>query len=184
MAGLVADSAQVAIKTFKDHLNHLLARTITQTPLRSLEVGSRATIEFREDGSARAIEVGDSGLFLFINQSVKVTREARRRYHLTTLTYSYRIADGPGREDWLFRWEYVSHHTEQGKSLHPRHHCHVPFDHRCLTTKKHIPTGWVLLEEVIRFLIHELDVDPLSEDWDDILQESEEQFRIWTGRGT
>jgi hypothetical protein len=184
MAGLVADSGPAAIKTFKDHLNSLLARTITQTPLVSLEVGSRATIEFRENGLARAVEIGSSGFFLFINQSVKFTKEAKRRYRLKTLTYSYRIADGPAREDWLFRWEYVSHETEQGKSLHPRHHCHLPFDHRCLTTKTHIPTGWVLLEEVIRFLIHELGVDSLSEDWDDILKKSEEQFRIWTGRDT
>jgi hypothetical protein len=149
-----------------------------------LEVGSAATIEFRGDGAARAVEIGKSGFFLFINQSVKVTKEARRRYRLRTLTYSYRIADGPAREDWLFRWEYVNHDTEQGKSLHPRHHCHLPVDHRCLTTKTHIPTGWVLLEEVIRFLIHELDVDPLNENWDGILQESEEQFRVWTARST
>jgi hypothetical protein len=182
MAGLEADTARAAIETFKDHLNGLLARTITQTPLAALQVGSAATIEFRENGIARPIQIDD--IFLFVNQSVRVTKEGKRRFRLKTLTYSYRIADGPAREDWLFRWEYVSRESEQGRGLHPRHHCHLPFDHGCLTRKTHIPTGWVLLEEVIRFLIHELDVDPLTEDWDEILQESEEQFRVWTSRST
>jgi hypothetical protein len=48
--------------------------------------------------------------------------------------------------------------------------------------KLHIASGWVTIEEKIRFLIHELGVKPFSEDWDEILHQSEEKFREWTAR--
>jgi hypothetical protein len=46
----------------------------------------------------------------------------------------------------------------------------------------HVPTGWVTIEEVIRFLIQELHVTPLSQNWDAILRESEQSFRERTAR--
>jgi hypothetical protein len=49
--------------------------------------------------------------------------------------------------------------------------------------KIHIPTGWVMIEDLIRFLIYELRVEPRSEfRWDQELVKSEEKFREWTGR--
>jgi len=49
-------------------------------------------------------------------------------------------------------------------------------------TKLHIPTGWVTIENVIRFLITDLGIPPLIETWEEELRESEEQFREWTSR--
>lgn len=46
----------------------------------------------------------------------------------------------------------------------------------------HIPTGWVTIEELIRFLIHEFDIQSHNENWDSILKESEAMFREWTDR--
>ncbi len=48
--------------------------------------------------------------------------------------------------------------------------------------KLHLSTGWVTIEEVIRFLIAEAGVKPKSADWDDTLLRSEELFRKWTER--
>lgn len=48
--------------------------------------------------------------------------------------------------------------------------------------KLHIATGWVTIEEVIRFLIHELKVRAKNSDWDARLRASEEKFRKWTYR--
>jgi hypothetical protein len=41
----------------------------------------------------------------------------------------------------------------------------------------HFPTGWVTMEEVLRFCIVALAVTPLSEDRDAVLRESYEHFR-------
>ena len=48
--------------------------------------------------------------------------------------------------------------------------------------KIHLPSGWITVEEVVRFLITELKVKPFSDDWDDLLQKSEHKFREWTHR--
>jgi hypothetical protein len=48
--------------------------------------------------------------------------------------------------------------------------------------KLHLPTGWVTIEEVIRFLIAEMGVPPKIDDWDDKLVESDRFFREWTRR--
>jgi hypothetical protein len=40
----------------------------------------------------------------------------------------------------------------------------------------------VAIEDVIRFLIADLGVPPLTETWEEDLKKSEEQFRVWTAR--
>lgn len=43
--------------------------------------------------------------------------------------------------------------------------------------KVHLPTGWVTLEEVIRFLIAELGIEaPCGAAWPEVLSESERAF--------
>ena len=46
----------------------------------------------------------------------------------------------------------------------------------------HVPTGWVTIEEVIRFLIKDLGVDPVSTDWPGILVRSEAFFTELTSK--
>jgi hypothetical protein len=46
----------------------------------------------------------------------------------------------------------------------------------------HIPTGWVTVEEIIRFLISDLGVKPKEQDWEKELRDSEELFKQWTSR--
>jgi len=48
--------------------------------------------------------------------------------------------------------------------------------------KLHLSTGWVTIEEVIRFLIAEMGVKPKTADWDAELIKSEELFKQWTAR--
>jgi hypothetical protein len=86
----------------------------------------------------------------------------------------------------LVRWEYNS--REFRTSPFPRHHIQVQakvesFAGGVLDLNKiHLPSGWITVEEVVRFLITELKVKPFSDDWDDLLQKSEEKFREWTRR--
>ena len=116
------------------------------------------------------------------------TVKEKDHYRLRTLAYAYRIAEGSSFDNqWLFRWEYKSREVEQ--DLHPRHHLHIPIKISCFDSRReldagklHVPSGWVTVEEVIRFLIHELGVRPRTRDWDTVLQKSEQKFREWTAR--
>jgi hypothetical protein len=43
--------------------------------------------------------------------------------------------------------------------------------------KFHLPTGWVLMEDVLRFLISELEVNPpCGDSWPEVLEESRALF--------
>jgi len=127
-----------------------------------------------------------SGYHLFVGQTLEAIKK-EDEYRLTTLAYAYRITEGPSFDDpWIVRWEYESRALKAG--LQPRHHCHLPATIKCFgrrpfdSSKLHIPSGWITVEEVIRFLIQELKVRPKRADWDRLLCESEERFRDWTGR--
>lgn len=48
-----------------------------------------------------------------------------------------------------------------------------------LTRKMHIPTGRIALEEVLRSVIEDLGVQPLRDDWEQVLRETQEAFERW-----
>jgi hypothetical protein len=133
------------------------------------------------------VPVGRAGYHLYVGQILASVRD-QARFRLRTLAYAYRVAEGPSFDDpCLFRWEYNS--LEDRPSLSPRHHLHLPakiscFDRRRFldAEKLHIPSGWVTVEEIIRFLIQELRVKSKSRNWNELLLDSERRFREWTGR--
>lgn len=102
------------------------------------------------------------------------------------MEYNYHLLEGSSPDSrWIIRWEYKSHRRQRNE--HPRHHVHLAavidtpagkmdFD------KLHLSTGWVTIEEVIRFLIAEIGVKPKANNWDEELIKSEELFRKWTAR--
>jgi hypothetical protein len=112
---------------------------------------------------------------------------SKKDYRLRTLGYAYRIATGPRRNDpYVVRWEYVSHELQN--ALHPRHHCHFPLHLECAANRRfgldkmHIASGWVTIEEVLRYLFHELKVPARDKNWDKLLRESEQNSRKRTAR--
>src|SRR5262249_5504507 len=103
-----------------------------------------------------------------------------------TLRYAYRIAEVPNFDGrCLIRWEYNARSLRE--SRHPRHHVQMSAilsreNHTSNLDLEdlHLPTGWITVEEIIRFLICDFGVRPKSKDWDTILQESEDLFKKWT----
>ena len=73
--------------------------------------------------------------------------------------YAYTASESPDLETELLAWHW---HPD----AHPVTHLHVGGDARF--AKMHIPTGRVLFEDVLRFLITDLGVVPKKQDWDDI----------------
>jgi hypothetical protein len=123
------------------------------------------------------------GLLIFhMTQTVEpVWNDLFQKYQLQTNAYSYRLEHpGAATNDAFFRWEYKRKPASVPGP--PRHHMHAlattPCDGRALDLDKlHLPTGWVLIEDVIRFLITELGMKPpCGDNWAKMLAESEEVF--------
>jgi hypothetical protein len=81
------------------------------------------------------------------------------------------------------RWEYATaapgssgpcrHHMQFGKMVAVQRFGSGQFDF----TRFHMPTGWVTLEEVFRFLVHEFGVQPpCGVRWPAVLRDSERAF--------
>lgn len=123
--------------------------------------------------------------YLYLMQELLAEQQADSQYRLRTVAYAYKLfSESPTLEgDAVIRWEYVSaafghsgpcrHHVQFGKML-PE----LPFGTGSFNlTRFHMPTGWVLMEEVFRFLVYEFDVKPpCGARWPDVLRDSEKAF--------
>jgi hypothetical protein len=178
---------EIASATFRDHVNGVLARTVTATPLimvqavRPRGAPSGIQLAFRQYGAPIEAPLntrfGRAGLYL--GQTCQSTVGDDRLHRLRTVSYRYTLTPEGAREP-LFRWEYEKTPTNAG--LYCRHHIQgdVPLQFgRDLVPLNdlHLPTGFVTIEEVLRFCIVDLGVRPLSDDWHTILTESYGLFK-------
>lgn len=104
---------------------------------------------------------------------------------LVTAEYAYTLTPD-GANEALLRWEYVRNPSDGG--LWCRHHLQGPIPLKLgragtvPLNDLHLPTGYVTIEEVIRFCIVDLGVEPLTKDWDAILTESYERLKVEEGK--
>jgi hypothetical protein len=172
--------------TFKQHLTSLFAKTISPTAHPVLIGAAQQELVFLEvkygvDDSIR-LDTRLGPMRLYVRQELLALKEKRRPYRLKTIRYWYHLYPTDSDEgEPLIRWEY-----ESPRVLPDARHClnHVHLDHQlaCGTgtldlVRCHLPTGWVTIESVLRFVIHELEVAPASTTWHEELTESEKQFR-------
>lgn len=174
---------------FRDHIADLFRATLPVPPSIQLRWHGqpdsvRAALEFvrRDDGVAACLLLRTTGygsLYLAVRQSLLAELDGDK-YILKTAGYSYRLLD----EDYptakaLIRWEYVGdraaphaycRHHVQTRSKVPVQDVYLDFD------RLHTPTGWVTIEEVIRFVIHDLGARRARDDWPKALERSEQQF--------
>ncbi len=174
-------------RIFCDHLNEVLHTTITPTPL-SLELSKGQLVSIRvrgnegQSGSA-LLKTRYGDISLYIGQICKAERDDTGIYTLSTTTYRYALST-PSAEEPFLRWEYL---RNPGKEKHYcRHHLQgrIPLDlydrqanEQANLQSWHLPTGWVPLEDVLRFCIVDLGVTPLSDKWSQILTDSYQRFR-------
>lgn len=93
--------------------------------------------------------------------------------------YWYQVRQANGPDVLAYHWHPLSH---RGQVAFP--HVHLggstsPID---LAGGKHLPTGHVAVEAVVRFLLRELHVRPLRADWEAVLATNEADFnarRTW-----
>lgn len=148
---------------FRDHLNGVLARTVTRTPLILLEAvrprGAPSGIQlaFRQGGVP--IEAPVNTKFgraaLYIGQTCESTVGDDKLHRLRTVSYRYTLTPDGAREP-LLRWEYEK--TPDAVGRYCRHHLQgdvlLQFGHITVRLNDlHLPTGFVTIEEVLRFSI-------------------------------
>lgn len=186
---MIGDRPGEIFRDFQAHISHLLNQTVTDAPLSLTHRKNRpfAQFAFRDVSEMpMAAPLFSKGLFLAVSQDLQVEQEKDGRFRLHTMEYSYHLLEGSSPDSrWIIRWEYKSHTRQRNE--HPRHHVHLdtviksPAGELNLD-KLHLSTGWVTIEEVIRFLIAEVGVKPKASDWDEQLLKSENFFREWTKR--
>jgi hypothetical protein len=92
----------------------------------------------------------------------------------TTAGYDYTLQARSGEEIIAFHW----HPEARGRYSAPHLHAGTNF----FSKKRHVPTGRITLEEVLRFGIEELDVQVRPDHkatWDATLAETEKRHKDW-----
>jgi hypothetical protein len=186
---ITGSTREECFSRFFIHLRDLLSKTVeTATPFLEMQEGkSRSVVSFRENGPATAeIKTRFGKLYLYVAQALEAEEQGREagskgeRFRLRTVQYWYRLQAAPGiHEPALIRWEYDTHTPRHRQCRH-----HVQFESSLRVGKKkldmnklHLPSGWVTVEEVIRFLIHDLDAHPpCGAKWPQVLIKSERAF--------
>ncbi len=168
---------------FTGHVRPLVTDCLpTDFPLIAKRVGaSRMTLSFRQGKEVAAPVDSEYGrIHVSLAQALEAVQEGER-YRLSTVSYWYRIQKSRELSGHaLFRWEYdagIARHR------HCRHHLHMPIEvtisgRKVMDLDKvHLPTGWVTIEEFLRFLIVDFGVvPPCGDRWPERLEESERAF--------
>ncbi len=177
-----ARTLQGAAKTFCDHLNHVLARTVTRTRLQFIDVGEDLIqVAFRQAGrpTTARLTTRFGQMELFLGQNCAAEPTDSKRVRLFTASYKYTL-NVHGVEEPLFRWEYKRKPTPSERWC--RHHVqgNVPLRIGKKDTSLndlHLPTGYVAIEDVLRFCIVDLKVKPLTKNWHETLEGSYNRFK-------
>ncbi|MBA2693981.1 MAG: hypothetical protein H0U65_16060 [Rubrobacter sp.] len=102
----------------------------------------------------------------------------RGPWRVETTGYSHRI-------ETTDAWEIIAYHWHPKGSKTPYPHLHIGAgigSSPGLLDKKHIPTGRIPFEDIIKFAILEPGVEPKREDWREVLSETRAAFeerRTW-----
>jgi hypothetical protein len=187
---LAARTPREALRIFQDHLNSVLNKVLTRYRLEFLVSiptrGELASLSFLDRRRVSiAIPLSASLWHLYLGQDLKIIPEGKD-FSLRVVKYEYRIQRTPLLQDEAeVRFEYVSSEIEP-LARYCRHHVQFHRDFQDVRegfspNKLHIPTGGVTIEDVIRFLIVDLNVPPLTEQWEEELRRSAELTREWIG---
>jgi hypothetical protein len=172
------------VRSFQHDLNRLLAKTLTEARLVPFSVrgGEAMQLAFRQRRSPveARFRTRFGPMELFLGQLCGGEPTADRGVRLVTRGYRYTLTPA-GDEEPAIRWEYqrdypterdrwCRHHV-QGLGSLPLGGGNVPLN------ALHLPTGYVPIEEVIRFCIVDLGAPPLSAEWHEELKRSYESFK-------
>jgi hypothetical protein len=135
-------------------------------------VGDRDAFELTRIVEAERVplELDGTTLYLGVRQLI-VVEDGQIR----TESYSYRLQTGTAMSSWLIRWEY---RRAPADNVYPRGHVHVnsSFPDGAPVGHLHIPAPPMGLGLIVRHLITDWNVEPRTDDWEAILQDSAADF--------
>ena len=187
---ITAASLDRAVRSWKDELNALLNGTVTQARVQPQHLAydhgkpTLVALTLRRTGGRPGAPIVSrtyrTPLELIIGQHLAADVTKEGKFVLRTVKYSYRLA-APGQKNAVVHWDY-ERTRPRPEDRWCRHHLQgqpdVVIEKRRVPLKDlHLPTGYVAIEEVLRFCIVDLGVRPLQDDWDDRLSESYNRFR-------
>lgn len=189
LVSFLARTPREAFRTFQNNVNSILNKVLTRYRLEFFvrtAAQDQATLAFFDRRRvAVAVSLPPSPWYLHLGLEVRAVPE-EKGYGLQILKYAYRIQRPPSIQDEAeVRFEYVSPLIDPDFRYN-RHHVQFHRDSWSGSpdfslSKLHIPTGGVTIEDVIRFLIVDLGVPPLTEQWEEELRRSSELTREWVG---
>jgi len=120
-----------AAKKFRDHLNYVLSRTVTQTPAVLVEVPGAPSfqITFRQAGQPVQAQLNTrfSQIGFYLGQVCRSIVRKDKLHELRTLSYKYALYSDRSDEP-IIRWEYVREPGPQDQWC--RHHLQGPIEIR------------------------------------------------------
>jgi hypothetical protein len=119
-----------------------------------------------------------NGHFLFLYNALGLRRKER---YLATLEYSYWYQATADPNSWIFRYEYL----REPPPGYPYAMCHVHVNARPASytgakqfRELHLPVGErVTIEAIVRHLISEHGITPISPHWQNAVEAAEDHFR-------
>lgn len=170
-----------ATQLFADHLNEILNNTVTHRRLIVFVPGiaEEVHIGFRGHGTVSpAVLTTEYGRMELDLRQVcdELPDEETNLFTLRTLSYRYTI-QLEGTTEPLLRWEFVRYPPDETSTWN-RNHIQGPISLgiqnragiEANLNDWHTPTGWIAVEDVLRFCVTDLGVRPLSDDWDQRLR--------------
>ncbi len=165
---------------FADHVNRILNTTVTERRLAVYMIGRNiSSIGFQDQlgVSHTLIRTSYGPMELDLRQTCDpVTDEETGLLTLRTTAYRYTVAP-EGDPEPLLRWEFVRFPANPDAAW-CRHHFQGPIrlgiqnreGDEANLNRRHLPTSGVATEDVLRFCIADLGVQPLIDDWDQQLR--------------
>jgi hypothetical protein len=175
--GINGKSPADCYEAFRAHVGSVMAATVTPEPLAVDAKSDRVTLQFVQRKPVELRTRSGERFYFDFSQALTVVSVGRRDYRLRTTGYWYRLQRDAGiRSQALLRWEYDAA-AKPSKHSFSRHHVQMAATVDSLDLNHlHVPTGRVPFEEVLRFLLHDLEIPPRSADWPTVLANSEKRF--------
>jgi hypothetical protein len=181
---IIKSTPRECFSFFQGLVRELIAATLNKHDVigPTNQTETKMTLSFVRGGEATIpLKTKYGKLHFYLGQALEAEPIPKeRRYRLRTRQYWYRLQRTAGIKDQaIIRWEYDS--TIQS-DRHCRHHVQLPLSlpvpkGTLSLNKTHLPSGWVTMEEVIRFLIVDLGVrPPCGNRWPAVLKKSESEF--------
>jgi hypothetical protein len=152
-----AATPRKAFERYTEQLKQVLHCVTADTILVPAHLPADTDLNFAFDKNPARLKGCD--LALFFRQKIMIIRDPQQPeyWKVTTLAYQYSF------ERWTDRQEIVSFHWE-GDGSHKRPHIHIGWvssgEGAFLGPKSHVPSGRVSIEDVVSYLIEELEAKP------------------------